>query len=92
MGFVATSFASYWVSRDQLRHNITDQGLPLTGDNIYSEIQKDVMRPTFLASLMAYDTFVRDWLLSGEEDPDRIMRYLKEVKDKYGAVSSFLVS
>ena len=91
-GFVATSVMGYWVSRDQLRHNITDQGLPLTGDNIYSEIQKDVMRPTFLASLMAYDTFVRDWLLAGEVDQAQIVRYLKEVKDKYGAVSSFLVS
>jgi diguanylate cyclase (GGDEF)-like protein len=92
MGFLATSLASYWVSRDQIRHTIIDQGLPLTGDNIYSEIQRDVLRPTFISSLMASDTFVRDWILSGEADSTQISRYLNEVKEEYGAVSSFLVS
>lgn len=92
MGFLATSLASYWVSRDQIRHSIIDQGLPLTGDNIYSEIQRDVLRPTFISSLMASDTFVREWILSGEKDFSQIIRYLNEVKQEYGAVSSFLVS
>ena len=92
MGFLATSLASYWVSRDQIRHSIIDQGLPLTGDNIYSEIQRDVLRPTFISSLMASDTFVRDWILSGEQDASQITRYLNEVKQEYSAVSSFLVS
>lgn len=92
MGFLATSLASYWVSRDQIRHTIIDQGLPLTGDNIYSEIQRDVLRPTFISSLMASDTFVRDWILSGEKDSSHISRYLNEVREEYGAVSSFLVS
>ncbi len=92
LGFLATSLASYWVSRDQIRHSIIDQGLPLTGDNIYSEIQRDVLRPTFISSLMASDTFVRDWILSGEQDSSQIVRYLNEVKQEYGAVSSFLVS
>lgn len=92
IGFLATSLASYWVSRDQIRHSIVDQGLPLTGDNIYSEIQRDVLRPTFISSLMASDTFVRDWILSGEQDSAQIVRYLNEVKREYDAVSSFLVS
>lgn len=92
MGFLATSLASYWVSRDQIRHSIIDQGLPLTGDNIYSEIQRDVLRPTFISSLMASDTFVRDWILSGEQNASQISRYLNEVKQEYGAISSFLVS
>lgn len=92
VGFLATSLASYLVSRDQIRHSIVDQGLPLTGDNIYSEIQRDVLRPTFISSLMASDTFVRDWILSGEQDSAQIVRYLNEVKREYGAVSSFLVS
>ena len=85
MGFLATSLASYWVSRDQIRHSIIDQGLPLTGDNIYSEIQRDVLRPTFISSLMASDTFVRDWILSGEQDASQITRYLNEVKQEYSA-------
>jgi diguanylate cyclase (GGDEF)-like protein len=92
LGFLATSLASFWVSRDQIRSTIVNQSLPLTGENIYSEIQKDVMRPTFISSLMANDTFLRDWILSGEKDPDAVVRYLKEVKETYGTVSSFVVS
>jgi diguanylate cyclase (GGDEF)-like protein len=92
LGFLATSLASYWVSRDQIRHSIVDQALPLTGDNIYSEIQRDVLRPTFISSLMASDTFVRDWILSGEQDVSKIARYLNEVKQEYNAISAFLVS
>lgn len=91
-GFLATSVVSYLTSRDAIRHGISDQALPLTGDNIYSEIQKDLLRPIFISSLMANDTFVRDWVLGGERDTDQIVRYLKAIKDKYGMITSFLVS
>lgn len=91
-GFMATSLASYLASRQAIEHGIADQTLPLTGDNIYSEIQKDMLRPVFISSLMAHDTFVRDWILAGENNPAQIVRYLAEVKKKYGAITSFLVS
>lgn len=91
-GFLVTSIAAYIVSRDAIREGIEDQALPLTGDNIYSEIQKDLLRPVFISSLMAYDTFVRDWILGGEADSAAIERYLMEIKQKYGTVTSFLVS
>ncbi|MEC5159921.1 diguanylate cyclase (GGDEF)-like protein [Janthinobacterium sp. CG_23.3] len=91
-GFLATSVASYVASRDAIEQGISEQTLPLTGDNIYSEIQKDILRPVFISSLMAHDTFVRDWILGGEKNPEQIVRYLNEVKLKYGTVSSFLVS
>ncbi len=91
-GFLTTIFASYIVSRDSIRQSVVEQALPLTSDNIYSEIQKDILRPAFISSLMASDTFVRDWIIAGEHDPERISRYLKEVKDKYNMITSFLVS
>jgi diguanylate cyclase (GGDEF)-like protein len=91
-GFVATSLASYLASRDAIEQGISEQTLPLTGDNIYSEIQKDILRPVFISSLMAHDTFVRDWILNGEKAPGQIVRYLGEVKKKYGTITSFLVS
>ncbi|MEO6354723.1 MAG: sensor domain-containing diguanylate cyclase [Burkholderiaceae bacterium] len=92
IGFLATSIASYIVSRDTIRRDIAEQGLPLTGDSIYSEIQKGVLQPTFISSLMAHNSFLRDWILDGEQDTGRIVRYLAEVKQKYGTVTSFLVS
>ncbi len=91
-GFLTTSIASYIVSRDTIRQRVVEQALPLTSDNIYSEIQKDILRPVFISSLMASDTFLRDWMINGEKDTDQIARYLKQVKEKYNTISSFLVS
>ncbi|WP_027468805.1 sensor domain-containing diguanylate cyclase [Deefgea rivuli] len=91
-GFLTTSVASYLVSRDAVREGIVGSALPLTGDNIYSEIQKDILRPVFISSQMAHDTFVRDWILHGEKNSEQLERYLNEVKMKNGMFTSFLVS
>ncbi len=40
-GFMVTSFVSYFVSRTSLRSEIALNTLPLSSDNIYSEIQRD---------------------------------------------------
>ncbi len=90
-GFLATSLASYFVSKASVRAGI-ESGLPLTADNIYSEIQKDLLRPIFIASMMAHDTFLRDWVIAGEKDGDAVAKYLAEIKSKYDTVSSFYVS
>jgi len=92
VGFLATSLASYFVSRQSLRDAVIDTELPLTSDNIYSEIQKDLIQPIVISSVMATDTFLRDWVIDGEKDPDRITAYLKAIKDRYNAFTSFFIS
>ncbi len=91
-GFLLTSLASYFTSRSSLRSQIIKDSLPLTSDNIYSEIQRDLLRPIFISSLMATDTFLRDWVIQGEEDENQLTRYLKEVKVRYNAFTTFFVS
>ena len=91
-GFLLTSLASYFVSRASLLKEIAQSTLPLTSDNIYSEIQRDLLRPIFISSLMASDTFLRDWVLAGEQNPDKMVRYLKEIQTKYKTFTSFFVS
>ncbi len=91
-GFLATSLVSYFVALSSVRTQIDVTTLPLTSDNVYSEIQRDLFKPIFISSLMANDTFLRDWALEGEKDMQRIARYLKEVKEKYDAVTAFFVS
>ena len=91
-GFIATSLVSYHVSRLSIHNAIVDSTLPLSSDNIYSEIQKDLIRPIFISSMMASDTFLRDWVLDGEAEVDKISRYLQEVQTQYGAFVTFLVS
>lgn len=92
LGFMAVLATSYLVSKDALRRGLSENMLPITGDNIYSEIQKDILRPVFVSAQMANDTFVRDWILDGEQDGAQISRYLKEIKLKNNAISSFFVS
>lgn len=91
-GFLATSFANYFVSTASVREGIVESGLPLTSDNIYSEIQRDLLQPIFISSMMASDTFLRDWAIEGEQDLVRITNYLAEIKRRYGTVTSFFVS
>lgn len=91
-GFVTTTLIGYQVSKQAIRSAIIQQELPLTSSNIYSEIQKDLVRPVLISSTMASDTFVRDWVMGGERNVDDIARYLREVKQRYGAFSSFFVS
>ena len=92
VGFLFTSVISYFVAHDSLSEQIAGNSLPLTSDNIYSEIQQDLLRPIFISSLMAHDTFVRDWVLGGETDPEKMVRYLREIKKRYATVTSFFVS
>ncbi len=92
VGFLATSLTSYFVARDSLSRNISEQMLPLTSDNIYSEIQRDLLRPILISSLMASDTFVKDWTSGGETDAERIRLYLREIQQQYGTITAFFVS
>lgn len=92
ISFSLLSFAGYFTARASLQKEITGSSLPLTGDTIYSEIKRDLLSPIFISSLMANDTFLRDWVLQGEKTPKDIIRFLRETSDKYGTVTSFFVS
>jgi diguanylate cyclase (GGDEF)-like protein len=92
LGFLTTSVIGFLASRNSVRANIIEQGLPQTGDNVYSEIQKDILRPIAISAQMAQNTFMRDWLLSGERDPSQVVRYLANIKQKFNANTSFLIS
>jgi len=91
-GFLFTSLGSYFTAHDSVITQIEKSTLPLTSDNIYSEIQRDLLRPTFISSMMAKDTFVRDWVLNGEQDESAMIRYLKEIQAHYATETSFFVS
>ena len=92
MAFVATSVISYMVSREYYRAGTFDEVLPLLTNNILSEVQRDVMVPIDISSLMANDTFLKDWTLAGEVDVSQIEKYLREIKDTYGFFTAFFIS
>ncbi len=91
-GFLSTSLISYFVANDSLDAYIRTNSLPLTSDNIYSEIQRDILPTIVISSLMAQDTFVRDWMIAGEEGPDKMTRYLNSIQQQYDTATAFFVS
>ncbi|MEG3617984.1 diguanylate cyclase [Magnetovibrio sp. PR-2] len=92
VGFGATNFLNYEVSKGALRTSILENELPLSSNNVYSEIQADLLRPIFISSLMANDTFVHDWVDGGESNPEQIVRYLSQIKTRYNATTSYFIS
>tara|TARA_R110001583_G_scaffold22377_6_gene83989 strand:+ start:2474 stop:3931 length:1458 start_codon:yes stop_codon:yes gene_type:complete len=92
IAFIVISYTSYIVAHNSLSYQLSHNTLPLTGDNIYSEIQRDLLRPVFVSSLMAQDTFVRNWIIEGENNEQLIVDYLSEIQKTYGAETSFFVS
>lgn len=90
--FIVTISLSYLMARDSIRKIIIENELPLTGDSIYSEIQRDLIKPVFIADLMAHNTLLHEWVTTGEQDPAQVIRYLAEIKHRYNAFTSFYIS
>jgi diguanylate cyclase (GGDEF)-like protein len=92
IGFSSISFVSYFVASNSINQYIRANTLPLTSDNIYSEIQRDVLPTVIISSLMAQDTFVRDWIINGEQDIPRIKNYLQSIQQRYKTDTAFFIS
>lgn len=91
-GFLGINLLNYSVSSASVRSALIDNELPLTSNNIYSEIQASLLRPIYISSLMANDTFLKDWMIEGEEDVAKVSKYLLEIRDRYQVSSTFVVS
>ncbi|MBV5278759.1 MAG: GGDEF domain-containing protein [Campylobacteraceae bacterium] len=89
---IAGSLFNYFTDLKSAQDQLQNTSLPLSVDNIYTEIQQRMIEPLLVSSLMAQDTFMRDWLLSGEKDATPIVRYLNEIQKKYDVFTTFLVS
>jgi len=92
VAFAATSVISFLVSQQGYRASATEEVLPLLTNNILLEVQRDLMMPIDISSLMANDTFLRDWALTGEQDLSQITNYLSRIKNEYGFFTAFFVS
>ena len=89
---VAVSITNYLIFMKTTQTQLKTQALPLSVDNIYTEIQKHIIEPYLVSSMMANDTFLKDWLLHDEKNNEKITKYLKSIKNKYKMQSTFLVS
>ena len=89
---ISITFINYFVSLNSTERHLKTQSLPLSLDNIYTEIQKYIIEPYLVSSMMANDTFVQDWILNDEVNNHKIQEYLDAVKNKYEMFATFLVS
>jgi len=89
---VSLSVINYVISLQSTQKQLEERSLPLTVDNIYTEIQKHIIEPNLVSSMMAHDTFLKEWLINDEADVDKISNYLETIKNKYGMFTTFLVS
>jgi len=86
------STVNYGVALNSTEVQLKEHSLPLTVDNIYTAIQKKIIEPNLVSSMMAHDTFLKDWLINNEGDVDKISTYLEMIKNKHNMLISFLVS
>jgi len=91
-GFLTTCAAAYLVARETAQRSVAEKALPLATDVIEAGIRAGIARPVLIASTMASDSFVRDWMARGEDDADAIVRYLDGIRREFEAVDVFLVS
>ncbi len=92
VSFLTVSLISYYASKNAIHLALVEKELPLTSNAIYAELQKDLVRPFFISSMMASNTFLHDWVAAGEQHPELISRYLQETKETYQVFTSFFVS
>jgi diguanylate cyclase (GGDEF)-like protein len=92
LGFLITTLATYYASRETVRNTIIKTELPLTADVISSELQKDLVRLVQVASSMAGDPLLLDWVDQGERSTQLITRYLQAIKTRYNTSNAFFAS
>lgn len=92
IAFVSVSVFNYSTAKRSINEEIRSSSLPLLRENIYSEIQNDFIPAVNISSMMAADSFLKNWTLTGEKDADEIIQYLREIHFKYDYFSTFFVS
>lgn len=89
---ISISLINFSVSLNEKKTELKTRSLPLSVDNIYSEVQRNIIQPNLISSIMAHDTFVHHWLRHDEQDKQPIQDYLAAIQQKYGMFLTFLVS
>ena len=92
LGFLISAIFSFKISQQQALNSLINHEMPLTLDNVYSDIQHDLLMPQLVSSLMANDTFLHSWIESKNKDVNEIAQYLSHLKERYGLFTAFFVA
>ncbi|QSZ40682.1 diguanylate cyclase [Sulfurimonas aquatica] len=89
---IGLSVLNYYIILQSTKKQLEYSDIPLSTTNIYNEIQKNLIEPNLVSSVMAQDTFLKEWLIHEEHDVESITEYLKSIRKKYGLLTVFLAS
>jgi diguanylate cyclase (GGDEF)-like protein len=92
IGFMVINILNYKMCIQTLKTSIKKDALPGIANDIYHDLQKKFSSAIQISSLMASDTFLKDWIIEGEKDIEKVKKYLYEIKQKYGLFSTFMIS
>lgn len=90
--FLFVSFFNYNAAKSSIEGEIVSSSLPLLRENIYSEIKQDFIPALNISSMMASDSFLKNWAIAGEKKPEEVIQYLREIRKEYGYFSAFFIS
>ncbi len=92
LGFGSSALISYLSARSSIDTQIAETTLPLSAETIDAELEGQLFQKVAVARAMAANTFLEEWLGSGERNPQQVIAYLKGVRAEIGATTAFLVS
>ncbi len=91
IGFVVAAISSFEIAKESRLKTLTEQELPLILDNAHSNIEKTLLKPQVIASMMANDSFLRNWIANGAKNIKQINVYLSHIKKEYSLFTVFVV-
>ncbi len=89
---IANSTFNYYINLNTAQTQLKQQSLPLSVDNIYTDVQKYIIKPSLVSSVMANDTLLREWIKYDNANTNKIQTYLNNIQSKYNMLATFLVT
>jgi hypothetical protein len=86
-----TAFGAY-LGALQVRKFVVERELPVTGMAVAAKLEYAAYRYLKMGEELLEDDILRDWILSGEKDPDRAISFMKGVEMRYKLLDASVVS
>ncbi|MCK5818043.1 MAG: GGDEF domain-containing protein [Psychromonas sp.] len=91
IGFVIVAVSSIEIAKESRLKSLTEQELPLILENAQLNIEKTLLRPQVIASVMSNDIFLHDWIENGSKNINKITDYLSQIKKEDDLYTAFVV-
>lgn len=91
IGFIVSAISSVQIAKELRLKRLTEQDLPLILDNAHSNIEKTLLKPEVIASMMASNSFLISWVEGDTKNIKQIRNYLSGIKKNTTYLPSLLL-